>query len=34
MREKGEEMFHAQRKVDTRACYAKQKISLACPKTF
>ena len=28
---KWEKMFHALHKVDMRACYAKQKINLACP---
>ena len=31
MRKKVEKMFHALHKVDMRACYAKQKISLAYP---
>ena len=28
---KWEKMFHALHKVDMRACYAKQRINLACP---
>ena len=32
MRKKMEKMFHARHKVDMRACYAKQKINLTCPK--
>ena len=31
MRKKVEKIFHALHKVDMRACYAKQKINLACP---
>ena len=27
-------VFHVLHKVDMRVCYAKQKISLACPKSF
>ena len=30
----GKKMFHAPHKVDMRACYAKQKINLACPKPY
>ena len=29
---KWKKMFHVLHRVDMRACYAKQKINLACPK--
>ena len=32
MQKKSKNMFHALHKVDVDACYAKQKINLACPK--